>query len=1040
MLTVALGLVALASTPRPAWADLVPLWTIGASDDRAAEFRHAPRGYREWDRDGVFVVGSSTSRADWPYVHPGPDDAWAGGRPHAFSILFGLDRVPDADCRLVIDLVDTHSATPPALVVDVNGHEHEHATPRGGGDRSIQGDAKAGREHRFAVEIPRAELQAGMNVVSIETARGSWMLYDSVAFEAPAKTKLVPTSGATIQSVDIEKWLWKRDSKVVQAATVRLLLANPARRWSLDVGGLDPIPLATETGVSEIALSLPPVAKETRRVVAVRDGDRILARSSLTQYPARLRQPADCVDPLLGTATSRWMLFPGPSAPFGLVNLSPNNQGQGWNGGHDYSIRDIACFSHLHSWTMVGLGTMPTTGELKIKPGTSADPDSGYRSRIRNETEVATSGYYAVTLDDYGVRAESTATVRCGFQRYTYPQSDVARILFDLKIPAEYPYRLIEAAVQSTSDREITGHATYQSRGINCELVNDYTLYFVARTSRPYERFGGWIGDRVIAGQGAAIRTEKNEDIGAFVEFAGIPANGVVTLQTGVSLVSVESARKNLELELGPFKGDFDACRAHARRVWNDLLGRIEVESDRPEDLTKFYTNFYRAYCARATYSDADGSYRDPFERVRRVKRPDDAMLGCDAFWNTFWNVNQLWMLATPDVVERWVRSLLEMYDAGGWLARGPTGLEYSGVMVASHEIALIVAAYQNGLRDFDVDKAWEAALHQQTVPGAAIPPPGGGLGGNRQLGPYLELGWVPVEAGHMPSRKAPASNTCEYAYDDWCVAQFAKALGKTAAYEQFKTRAGNWRHVFDPQTKYVRPRHADGRWMTPFDPLARDRWYAEGNAWQFTWFVPHDVRGLVDAMGRSVFLERLGAGFEQARSHRFAHPRYVNLGNQPNMQAPYLFNWAGEPWQTQKWVRAMLDEYFGTGPDGYPGDEDQGQMGAWFVLSAIGLFQMDGGCRVDPIWEIGSPLFDRVVIHLDAKRYRGKRFVIEARDNSPENVFVQSATLNGRPLDRPWFKATELFGGGELILQMGPQPNRAWGAGMDKAPPRPRW
>ena len=322
--------------------------------------------------------------------------------------------------------------------------------------------------------------------------------------------------------------------------------------------------------------------------------------------------------------------------------------------------------------------------------------------------------------------------------------------------------------------------------------------------------------------------------------------------------------------------------------------------------------------------------------------------------------------------------------------------------------------------------KAYEAIHKIQTTPGQ--PHPCGGHVGNRQLAPYTKLGYVPVEAG-------PVSNTMEYSYDDWCAAQLAKALGKQEDYEYFLKRSQNYKNVFDPSVGYVRQKHQDGSWVANFSPFD-GHGYVEGNAWQYTWFVPHDLAGLIRLIGsREKFNDRLNDGFEKAGP--LFTSRYVDHGNQPNMEAAYLFNYSGAPWLTQKWAREIMDHYYGTGPiDGYPGDEDQGQMGAWYVMSAMGLFQMDGGCAVHPIYELGSPLFDRIVIHLDPKYYKGGQFVIETRHNSKTNVYIQSAALNGRPLTKPWFPQSELVNGGKLVLDMGPEPNKSWGSAPEDAPP----
>jgi len=287
------------------------------------------------------------------------------------------------------------------------------------------------------------------------------------------------------------------------------------------------------------------------------------------------------------------------------------------------------------------------------------------------------------------------------------------------------------------------------------------------------------------------------------------------------------------------------------------------------------------------------------------------------------------------------------------------------------------------------------------------------------------------------------ASNTLEYAYDDWCVAQMAKALGHEKRYREFSRRGESWRNLFDAEPGFMRARYADGRWLGSFNPYSGAGGWVEGNPWQFTWFVPQNVRGLVEVMGRERFIERLDAGLAKSAKYDFdaSHDRRafvpINHGNQPSMQVAHLLNYAGAPWLTQKWARAIMENYYGDDPiAGWPGDEDQGQGGAWFVMSAMGLFQTDGGCRVDPIYEIGSPLFERIIVRLDPQYYPGKEFVIEARGNSPKNVYVQSATLDGRPLRGPWLPAKDLQDGGTLVLQMGPKPNMQWGAGMTGAVP----
>jgi predicted alpha-1,2-mannosidase len=391
--------------------------------------------------------------------------------------------------------------------------------------------------------------------------------------------------------------------------------------------------------------------------------------------------------------------------------------------------------------------------------------------------------------------------------------------------------------------------------------------------------------------------------------------------------------------------------------------------------------------------------------------------------------------LMAPEWSARWVKSELQLYDKCGWLSKGPGGLEYIPIMVAEHEIPLLVAAYQHGVKGVNAEGVLAAAIKMQTTPPQEIGH-GGGAVGNENLENYLKYGYVaddgPVVKG-MVGGKAWVSNTYEYAYDDWCVAQLALALGRKDVADQFLKRSQSWRNVFDTNLGFARPRKASGEWVTPFDPY-RTPGFVEGNAWQYTWFVPQDVPGLVNAMGRDRFVSRLNEAFEKMAPTRFnaADERWqeypLNHGNQPTMQVAWLFNWAGQPWLTQKWARAILEAYYGHNPaDAYPGDEDQGQMSSWFVMSSLGLFEMDGGCRVNPIYEIGSPLYPKVVIHLSEQHYGGKTFTIEARNASRTNCYIQSATLNGTPLNRWWVRQKDVVEGGQLVLELGPTPNKEW-------------
>lgn len=758
--------------------------------------------------------------------------------------------------------------------------------------------------------------------------------------------------------------------------------------------------------------------------------------------PAQKR-PVDYVNVFTGTSNSRWMLFPGPTLPFGKVKLSPDNQGNVWNGGYEYTIGSIAGFSHLHAMSLSGLSIMPATGKLEPYPGQpktyAGGPDgpfgpmwtAGFRSRIDKSTEQGKPGYYAVHLLDPDVRAELTATTHTGWLRFTFPQTPEARIFFNFDFPAEEKTEILDVSVTQVGATEIEGFVKQKN-----QYADEYTVYFVSQLSQPVGPLKAW---KTISYTGkdanygtfwrdrqqllpASAHYRDRAIAGVLVEFASPPGQPVV-LRSGISFVSVAYARLNLAEDSKPFGWDFDQVVAAAQATWNQLLGKVELTDPNEANLTKFYTCLYRAYAGKAVYSDVDGSYTDMHEQVQRLQAPADAVYTADGSWGAQWNNTPLWTLLTPHYANSWVNAMLEMYDRGGWIAEAPTGFEYAPIMDAQHHKTLIVSSYLKGIRNFDVQKAWRAIRHDLTTPDTV--PPSGGHVGSRSLRPYLQYGYVPDEDG-------PTSNTLEYAYDDWVAAQLAKALGHQADYEYFMKRSASYRQIFDPETKYMRRKHRDGRFVKDFDPFffgCAGGWngsgYMEGNAWLYSFFVPHNVPDLVRLMGQDLFNQRLEEGFAQ---------QHVDMGNQPNLQAPFLFNYSGKPWLTQKYSRLVLDKFYDSSPyRGWQGEEDEGQLSALFVLMSLGLFQMDGGCAQRPYYDLGSPLFAKAVLHLDAQYYGGRTLVIEAVNQSPAHVYVQRVELNGQPIARPYLYHDELVKGGKLVFYLGPQPNPAWGKWTEK-------
>lgn len=755
---------------------------------------------------------------------------------------------------------------------------------------------------------------------------------------------------------------------------------------------------------------------------------------TMTSWPVtgKEKEPVNYVDMFIGTSNSRWMLGPYAQVPFGMVQLGPDNQDNVWMGGYEWSISNISGFSHIHAWTMGGLMMMLSTTDIAIGNPSSDSPyqgaNAGYHSRILKESEMASPGYYRATLYDSDVDAEMTATTHCGAHRYTFHKELDARILIDLLFPTEWDYgfSVSDASITKTSPSEIEGYADCQSGPWS--WWNEYKLHFVLKFSKDFKSVNCWNNGNILYGVDS-IRGK--DDIGAFVTF-DIEDGESVTVCSGLSLVSIDQARLNLETEVGPLGYDFDKVRCHARDVWNRLLGRVKVYGGTEKDKVKFYTNLYRAFAGKQTWSDVNGKYIDAMEREQTLNH--GAMYGGDAFWNTYWNLNGLWSVVAPEIIDNWVTTQLEMFKHTGWTCKGPTGLEYSGIMEGSHEIALMVAAYQKGIRK-DGDDIFKAALKNVTESGSEHP--GGGYAGNPELDIYIKYGYMPKEYGVI-------SKTLDYAFDDWCVSQMAYATGNDKIGNELEKRSGNWRNAFNPETGFVTMRDKSGAWDPDFNAFSNIG-FIEGNSWQYSWYVPHGVKDLVKMLGADRFNKRLEEGFEKSERHRFAAHAfdrtsgqtaefYINQGNEVNMCTPYLFNYSGKPWLAQKWSRAIMDSFYGSTPyHGWEGDEDDGQMSAWFVMSALGLFEMDGGCSIDPGFDIGSPLFKKITIMLDERYFPGKTFTIEAKGNSKTNVYVQEARLNGKKLSEPKIKFKDIVKGGTLTLEMGPKPSRCFGGDPDK-------
>ena len=1017
------------------------IWQIGKADNSSAEFSLAPDNYSQfiendfgWE-DRFFLIGYSSEKEDWPYVLPGPSDKWggtggtSGWRSNTLTILFDINERPDKGAwTLVVDLHDIHPEDAPIFKIIFNGKSWKYVLPKGSGNKTLEGESTEGQEYLIKINIPEKLIKNGGNTVSMTSIQGSWIMFDQIRLEGPADAKLRRSGDVFLRDVNAAHYEIESENGSAQPLLIDLEHLSGTPKLKVLIDKEEIFTTTIESGRYVFEAHMPAVSSTKQSTYTVLIDGKVIQSGKVQRSPQKTITLAEYADTKMGTAHSRWMIAPGPWMPFSMVKLSPDNQNSGWQAGYDPIFETIGGFSHIHEWTMGGLSIMPTNGKLITTVGDQKLPDTGYRSRINKETEEAPIGYYKAELTDYDITAELTATTRAGFHRYTFPTDrEVSRIILDLQNPAEYSYKLEEVFIQKVSDTRVEGFSKQLSPNTwSGGISQEYTVHFVAEFDRPIKEYGVWTEDGIQKNK-AVLKTGKCSDAGAWFEFDA-STNQVVQVRTAISYVSIENASENLEAEISkPFGWNFDAVRQNSLNTWNELFNRVAISTNDRREKMRFYSNMYRALCSRNTFSDVNGEWVDADEQVRQLSDPQSPALGCDAFWNTFWNLNQFWNLVTPEWSNRWVNSQLAMYDAGGWLAKGPAGMEYIPVMVAEHEIPLIVSAHQMGINGFDAEKAFEAVKKMQTTPGQVV---GGGFAGNRNLETYLKHKYVPYDKGRF-------SNSLEYSFDDWTVGQFAKSLGKEKDYKTFSERGYYWKNVIDAETGYARMKDSNGDWLPDFDPYksGANEHYVEGNAWQLTFFVPQDVPALAELIGKDRFIERLDWGFGESDKTRFngKNDQYWNYpviqGNQQSMHFSFLFNWVERPWLTQKWSRAIINRYYGYGlANAYLGDEDQGQMSAWFIMASLGLFQTDGGCRVDPVYEIGSPMYKKVTIDLGEQFNRGKTFTIEAKNASRKNIYIQSATLNGETLNTFQFPARELLKGGNLILEMGSKPNTNWG------------
>lgn len=743
----------------------------------------------------------------------------------------------------------------------------------------------------------------------------------------------------------------------------------------------------------------------------------------------------DSVDPFIGTGGDGHT-FPGAVVPFGMVQLSPDTdilpfrQSYARAAGYRFGDPTILGFSHTH-FSGSGhsdLGDIlltPVTGEPKLEPGEADKPGSGYRSRYSHDTEVAQPGYYAVTLSDAKVRAELTAGLRTGLHRYTFEKGQKAQVLIDLRTSIyNYPGKVLWSRLRVAEDGTITGYR--ETRG----WAPGRKLFFAIRfdkplvgqafhnreTDIPYKGFtqpGRTPSDRAQV-QGRAL-------VGVF-DFGQI--DGPLTVKVALSSVSEDGAIANLASDEPGF--DFDAQRGRAKAAWEKALGAVDIEAPAPMKKT-LYTALYHTLLAPSVFADADGRYRGPDDQVHEGKLDGRPFTFHSTFslWDTFRAEHPLLTLVTPesytnDVVNSLIAS--QRHSPYGILPVWQFHGQETWTMIGYHAVPVIADAWMKGIRGYDGKAALDAM-----VKSATYAPYGG-------LGDYMKLGYAAID-----KEPEAASKTVEYAYDDWTIARMAKDMGQADVAATFEKRAGYWRNSFDAKSGFLRARKSDGTFREPFNPTAINYGsdYTEGNAWQYSWFAPQDLGGVVKILGGDkATVKKLDAMFDFDNSKLdYSHAediagligQYIH-GNEPSHHVAYMYNYAGAPWRTQERLTQIVETQYKAAPDGLSGNDDLGQMSAWLMFTSLGFYPVTPASNE---YAIGRPFVDRAALNLS----NGKRFVVKAEGLADNKPYVGKITLNGKPLTRAFLKHEEIVAGGELVFTMSATPNRAWATKVQDRP-----
>ncbi len=710
-------------------------------------------------------------------------------------------------------------------------------------------------------------------------------------------------------------------------------------------------------------------------------GSILISCSSGEQSNRGEKDLSKIVNPFIGTG-GHGHTYPGPSTPFGGVQLSPDTRLTGWDGcgGYHYSDSVIYGFSHTH---LSGTGVsdygdilfMPFTGKLNFKNGYKTSPDSGYGSRFSHSNEEAEAGYYKVLLSDYNVEVELTATERCGFHKYTFKGEDQPSFILDLKHRDE----LLDYSI------ELIDNKFLQGKRISNAWARAQHVYFYAEVK-------DGVKEILYNADSTKLMFKTN-------------STGEILLKTGISAVSIEGAKKNLEQEIGHW--DFSKTKKETQKKWNQELSKIEVQMLTSAEEEIFYTSLYHSFLNPNVFQDVDGQYRGTDLKIHTAN--DFTNYTVFSLWDTYRATHPLFTLTQRKRTKDFINTFLNQYKNGGKLPVWELAGNYTGCMIGYHSIPVIVDAYQKGITDFDTDLALKAMIETSKA---------------SELGKeaYAEFGYMASDQEHESTSK-----NLEYAYDDWCIAQFAKALGKDSIYKEYNIRAQSYKNIFDPKTTFMRSKR-NQQFQEPFDPTEVNFNFTEANSWQYSFYVPQDVTGLINLHnGPEAFEKKLDDLFtapDQTSGRtqvditgligQYAH------GNEPSHHMAYLYSYVKKPHKTQEKIRQILDEMYSNKPDGLIGNEDCGQMSSWYVLSALGFYPVTPGSKD---YVFGSPNIQSATLNLE----NGKQLKIKTKNQSATNIYIQAIELNGEAYAKSYISHDDIMNGGTLTFQMGSTPNLDW-------------